>query len=174
MDLRNQNFPFDQELGEDWRPKIDFVTSAKQALPWLAGLAVFVLIVTLVGCIQEIWSGSPIFHIIRFIGRLILTIVAFLFGLIRWMFSANPQSIKNCIVGFHSEHASVFCPLILAIPMMSFIFGLVKDAEISKDALTGISVASGLTLFICLMIQTSWSFERWIGSCGRLIAALWG
>lgn len=170
MDINSLKSKYGIELGRNWRPKKDYNTLISTFLPWAVGFAVFLFILGLVYFLQARWSGSPLFILLSTISRLIAGLFSFVGGIILGIVTGNSQLIKKVFstIGYKPA-ATTMIPLIFAIILSRYMFGIVKNVQITSFLKRLFLTIIFLLLFGCLLFPTQQGLGAWVRDLCNLI-----
>lgn len=172
--MKFSDLQYDTELGESWRPKRDYGTVAQKLAPWAIGITTFCVVVSLAIQLQRAWPGSPLFFLVRLVGRILMTIVSLLLGVVRWFTTGNSDLLANSTESFSGEYSHIFSPLIFGIVFTIIALRIARRTGFKRSTCVALLIAAIVLPSLMLASQKQAGLARWFIDFWQLLQALWG
>lgn len=168
------DIPFDTELDPRWSKRRDFGSFAVRVLPWLAGAAVFIIVGTTINLLQFEWEGSPVFFLVRQIGRGLIAVVELIIGTVFWLVTGDAVVVKNIpevVSGLWSANSA--CPLVFGLMIGRFAFRVFRYSQLSSKTGIRLFVVAVFVVLVAASLTNAATERNWLYCTYNTVISFW-
>lgn len=143
----------------------------QHSIPWVVGIAIFCITISLTLHLFSIWEYAPFFYVIGFLTSLILSLLSIIVGLIVLMFSGSFFVFKNIPDIFSVVAYQAYTALILAIFFAIYIKKLLQRIHMSRNFSLALLFIPVITLLHMASANSPAYLTYWINTVIGLITS---